>query len=454
MTNDVDDLYRKRPKLNLRPPYQRKDKWSPDMNHKFIDSLMTNGLVAPLTFYEIQPEDNYTHTEFTDEVVDGQHRLRCIFAFMDSTYFKSPRKKQYIVHWLFAQDDGPPVHVFYKQTDDVVDWCHKQKYEPVYLDEQLKRDFGRICINISRIDSFISMDGRRKLFVFAQYGVQAKNSDVLKNRTDCLLIDYMSIHGYEERMESETGILAFCHRKTTQYYCQWTCRLYFIYHEVIIGQKKGKIDIDKSAAHFVRKDTDYKNRITGKDELLMDTTMFDGFHEKIVEFQEELLPICKDENNKPLQFTPTQFFALFYHLCTGPPKIESYQIRVYYNRGKDQTQRKMWETTDRSVRMDYFKECVLYLQDELPLIPSDIFTVKIKPKTKKAVWENKFGSVNEGICRCGVVMTKDKHHCSHIIPRSHGGRTDVSNLTPRCKRCNLQMGTRNLHEYDKNVHDN
>ena len=54
------------------------------------------------------------------------------------------------------------------------------------------------------------------------------------------------------------------------------------------------------------------------------------------------------------------------------------------------------------------------------------------------------------IPHCGIVLNKHETstwHAGHIISESNGGKTDVNNLRPICKNCNLSMGKKNWTDY-------
>ena len=38
-------------------------------------------------------------------------------------------------------------------------------------------------------------------------------------------------------------------------------------------------------------------------------------------------------------------------------------------------------------------------------------------------------------------------HCGHIVADANGGPTELDNLKPLCRSCNLKMGTMNMYEY-------
>ncbi len=78
---------------------------------------------------------------------------------------------------------------------------------------------------------------------------------------------------------------------------------------------------------------------------------------------------------------------------------------------------------------------------------------RVKKKTipkslKESVWRKYFKSEIDGECFiCSYVISINRFDCGHIIAESKGGKTDISNLRPVCKQCNLSMGTKNMDEF-------
>lgn len=77
------------------------------------------------------------------------------------------------------------------------------------------------------------------------------------------------------------------------------------------------------------------------------------------------------------------------------------------------------------------------------------------PKTMRiAVWEKIFGEdVGKTVCPCCEIseITQLKFECGHIIAEAKGGETRLENLIPICSSCNKSMGTKNYHEFKKNI---
>ena len=68
--------------LVLNPPFQRRSVWKPDAKSYFIDTVV-RGLPAPIIYIREQTDLDSQTTK--REVIDGQQRLRTLFAFIDHT---------------------------------------------------------------------------------------------------------------------------------------------------------------------------------------------------------------------------------------------------------------------------------------------------------------------------------------------------------------------------------
>ena len=458
VSKEIIDLYNKRDRTDMRPKkYQREIRWSPSMMNDLIGTIMDNGLVPSLIFYKLHADDKVDRPTITHEVVDGQHRLFTVFNFISSEYIVDPRKKNGIVYWPHKNEEGKVEPVFYKETDATRDWFAKNtKFEPRYFTEEETVYFNEFCFDIREIGFQLTIEHRRQIFMSLQKGVQVKNSDWLKNKTDCGLINFMSENGYEQNMKNvETGVLAFSHRKADNYWVQWVCRFYFLFLAVkqLKSDQLALDEFDNTCAQaFVRGDTDYKHKCTPTDKSLNDSASIAEFHEVFEAFHEFLnSDVCRNIQFKNIKFSPTQLFALFQYVAMNIESlhlIKSDHMQVFYNQGKASSYRKMWEnTTPNPVRATYYKECLTSLSTIIKTVESNVFEAKISKKLKHEVWIHWFKEAEPALCPCGTSITEEENHCGHIVARAKGGKTAVENLRPVCATCNLRMGTRNMDVY-------
>jgi hypothetical protein len=74
---------------------------------------------------------------------------------------------------------------------------------------------------------------------------------------------------------------------------------------------------------------------------------------------------------------------------------------------------------------------------------------KIPTALRNKIWE--IHSLRQYEMQCPVcninIITTINFHCGHIIPESWGAPTELANLIPICKDCNLGMGNRYMLDY-------
>lgn len=430
-------------RINLRPVYQRHIRWSPNAMNDFIGTIMNRGLIPCVYMYKLSAEEQVDNRKF--EMVDGQHRIYTIKSFVDSTLQKLPHiAKPFIVYWNYEHrtEDGTIeyIPVFYKRTDDVENWCRETKKTPHYLTDEELEYVNDSTINISIINSQLTIDQRREIFMSLQKGVPVRNSDYLKNKTDCKLIAFINENSYETMMRDV--FLAHCHKKALNYWVHWVTRCFLLYCYKISN------DVRSASEIFLIKDTEIKKIIDSNitilspknDNVIYD---FDDIFRSFIGFLQML-----DDN---IKFNPTQIFALFYRLCDNAVNHEVLLTHMTYfsKEGSVSDKRKMWESTvEQSPRRKYFNECVEQLEAMIqPALPVD--NRPITQKLKQQVWlkcvDNKCH-----ICQTTIAITN--FEAGHIVARALGGSSDLSNLIPICFNCNRSMGIRNAYEYKLDVY--
>ena len=80
-------------------------------------------------------------------------------------------------------------------------------------------------------------------------------------------------------------------------------------------------------------------------------------------------------------------------------------------------------------------------------------TYKKKPipaALRQQVWIQKMGKRFEGKCKttwCSTIINVYSFEAGHNIPESKGGTTDIDNLIPICRQCNMSMS--NTYTFDE-----
>lgn len=75
--------------------------------------------------------------------------------------------------------------------------------------------------------------------------------------------------------------------------------------------------------------------------------------------------------------------------------------------------------------------------------------VKYIPKAvRDECWKRYCGELLFGKCYvCERIISKDDFYAGYIISERNGGETNINNLKPTCKICNLSCGTMNLNDF-------
>jgi len=310
--------------------------------------------------------------------------------------------------------------------------------------------FNEFCFDYREIDFHLDIEQRRKIFMSLQNGVQVKNSDWLKNNTECGLVNFMSEYNYETKMKDpENGVFVYSSKTPDQYYVQWIIRYYCLFRDVK-SLNSGELDLEQFdgqvASHFVKKDTDYKKMCESNTSYLNDTESISEFNEAFETYHAFL----NSDACVGIKFNPTQLFALFQYVCSHLDSIQNvkfHHIKVFTQDGNKKPYKQMWENSITQQRVEYYNECVKQLYSIVDTVPHDIFTTKIGTTLKHNVWTHWFADETWALCPCGANINVNDHHCGHIKARAKGGATIVKNLRPICASCNLSMRTRDMNEY-------
>lgn len=75
-------------------------------------------------------------------------------------------------------------------------------------------------------------------------------------------------------------------------------------------------------------------------------------------------------------------------------------------------------------------------------------TKKIPQSLRIKVWTSEFQEESQGKCVvCSSKISLYNFDCGHVISRKNGGLTNISNLKPICRVCNLSMSAQDMNEF-------
>ena len=341
--------------------------------------------------------------------------------------------------------------IFYKETIDVIEWCRENKITPQYLSVQEKEDFDNFSINVTLIRNNISLNQRREIFMSLQKGIPVRNSDFLKNKTDCKLVAFLVENGYEEMMTNT--FFEHCYRKASNYWVHWVCRFYLLFKHFNKLFKDSKINNLPVSEIFLIEDKKIKKLIENNNPELNPITEAEianiyAFDDSFRVFIEFLQKINNDYWNR---LNPTQIYAVFYNLCDESNNEDFILSHIPYlsREGNSKSKRTLWESKDeRAQRREYFNKCLSQINGIIDYaLPFD--DRNISKSLKNKVWAK---CVNNLCVICEDNITENEFEVGHIVARSLGGQTELNNLIPVCFECNRGMGTKNAYEYKKDMY--
>jgi hypothetical protein len=439
----LDNIFYAR--TNLRPIYQRNIRWTHSKMNDFIKHIMRRGMVPEITLYKLSIDERTGKNENKmQETIDGQHRLFAIKAFMDATLQNLPHiKKPFVVYYFYEQLLGDGSYhtqcVFYKKTDDVIAWCNANKKTPYYLNAAEKERFDEFRIGIKFYEK-MSLEKRRANFMSLQMGTPVRNSDFIKNKSDCKFIAFITLNqDYEEMMST---FFEHCYRKVNNYWVEWICRCFLLYKHFL-----NRHEVEEPVSEtFLIKDKEIQKLVTQNDPVLnpQDLSIIHDFDDVFREYIEFLQSF-----KEGVEINPTQIFALFYTLCDKSKNQEIVLSHIPYLSREGNDKKKIWEgKNQQAIRREYFNECF----HQMNAITERASPYDARPMTD-ALRQLVRDKCVDGKCEiCKKKIKEGKFHAGHIVARARGGQTEIENLLPMCQKCNLGMSEQNAREYQKDMY--
>lgn len=138
---------------------------------------------------------------------------------------------------------------------------------------------------------------------------------------------------------------------------------------------------------------------------------------------------------KDYLFVSKEAIADTYNIYIKPYVIEGYE-NIFDTNEVDDTQNKKDNKTVENKQKDTNVSKICKKKYRKKKIPKAL---------REQVWIAKMGRKFSGACLiswCTNEMNCFSFDCGHNIPESKGGPTNVENLIPICRNCNLGMGNR------------
>jgi hypothetical protein len=272
-----------------------------------------------------------------------------------------------------------------------------------------------------------------------------RNSDYLKNKTDCKLVAFFSENCYEDMMKI---FFEHCYKKSYKYWIHWGCRMFLLYKLCKKLFNKKNVNKTPVSSVFLVEDKQIKKYIElnnpelnpQTEEEIAHINNFDDVFRSFISFIQNFDDIYWNKLN------PTQMFALFYVFCddTKDKNILLSHIPYLSREGQSSSKRNLWESrADKEQRRLYFERCLKQISS-INEIAMPVDERQISKSLKKQVWRK----CTDNKCEiCEDEIKESEFEVGHIRARVFGGQTNIDNLIPICFACNRGMGTKNAYDY-------
>jgi|694.fasta_scaffold37810_4 hypothetical protein len=456
MTRKISDILTMYKNIVFDALYQRELCWPIETINGLISTVMEKGILPSLVLYKYQETDpEYSEEVEKFEAVDGQHRLWSLNAFVKSEYVKLPNKsKEIIPYWPFVDPETKEQQVvFYQKTADTEKWClEKENVEKKvsYLTSKEKKDFNSYNLLSIEIIGSLTYEQRREIFDRLQNGEKNRGSDLLKNKTECVAVDFINKNDYKKKMSDI--FFPHCSKQAKKYWLNWAVRCEMIWKEnkIVMDCEDEEVKALHLGMAYTIGDNDIKKLILKKDKKLhAEPSELSEFKEVFTKFTEFL-----EKKAVSIKFNPTQMFAMFAHFCSNDVCEENLStwLKPFAKEGSAKEKKSMWENTSSvELRRVYFTNCLNDLKKKSQEPFTEQTRKQMSKALKKKVWKRDFGDNLEGVCICDNVITKDTGECGHIQSHATGGTTVLDNLRYICADCNDRMGIKHMDDYIREI---
>jgi hypothetical protein len=389
--------------------------------------------------YSLQPAD-LNYGKYQVECIDGQHRLFVIINFIKGEYVKLPgNAKPFMVTWYYPDNK---THVFYAENEATRKWAaenHTLSFE--YMTPEEKRAFEKFTLQITTINTPVSLDERKRMFISLQCGTKVTGSDFLKN-FDVPLVQFMFNECFEDRFKSL--LLLHSINKPDRFWLQIFIRFYFM----TIGV----------ADAVLIKDKEFDAKIKRHDPIL-DTSARPDLEQSFNSIMQRYFAFIK-RIDPSIKFPRIALLAIFQKMIDAPAGYEDILLswlprgwswaNVTANSIKNM--REGTKSYEPVIYLKMFDDCLAELNAiSVPFIEDDTRNPRksIPKSVRDECYKNEFGDAFEGTCYCcHAQFARDgEWEAGHITSWASGGSDDIINLRPICRACNRSMGIRNMEEF-------
>jgi hypothetical protein len=465
-----------KPKLNLKPVYQRTFCWSKSQQENLIKTIMDYCPMPIFLFYDYTDDSEDEIRTF--ECIDGQNRLNTIKQFMEQVRTQDHEFDDAVAWRGYsggmttavgktkkggggAVVDEGDVHYFYppaKEEDrkNMQMWMDRQNELPRNVDTRIKKQrirrfqymtgkqvarFHSYSLAYCKLGEKLPMDARREIFMRLQHGTPTSECDKFKNKklAFCQFIFECDVERrlFNPNNSSITRLAAML--KTSSGEWLWdTYRLITVFCKTSTGKLQHTNRFILSRKHCIQ-------AIAG--------SPFDPqWPEALVMCEEFVNCICQWATCRgKMQMSTILVLADQWHVDPTPFQDRYLEMRIANSlKSKDIMHCSLISPLSvtnftkkfESVKADMFTAPIpLHKEHKKQNIPN---------QRKTEVWNFHVGKamgLSPCFCCKKVEISSRDFVAGHILSEAFGGTIDVENLLPICIACNSSMGTMHMEEY-------
>lgn len=407
---DIDKIYRRKDKIDPKPPYQRGPVWSEPKQQLLIDTILRDYDIPKLYLRKRPSGSKYEH-----EVADGQQRLRAIWDFLDDKF-------------TISEESEP-----FEQFGDL----KGKKYSK--LPSEVKDALGDFPFHIVEILD-ASENEIRDLFLRLQEGVSLNPAEK-RNAMVGGMRDFVA-----ELAEAPHPVLPLTKISNKRY--AWDDLLS---HIACIELSQGPTDVKAiNLKKMYEDEDDFKPESkTGKKIKRTLNYMAKVLREELPEmdikwgFVDLYLAISALDEKYSLKGHEEDFLSFFTSFENDRRNVDDPAELL---EEKDFWDRDLYDYIEAFQREGAKKKNIkkrheVYVKRILRDIPSLVLKDPKRPFSRDqrvVIWRR-----DKGICQGCKKNVKFEHmHADHITPHSKGGATKIENGQTLCSVCNAKKGAK------------
>jgi hypothetical protein len=463
-----------KPKLNLKPVYQRTFCWSKSQQECLIKTIMDYCPMPIFLLYDHTDDDGTT----TFECIDGQNRLNTIKQFIEQVRTQDHEFDDAVAWHGYsggmttsvgkskkgggggAVVDDADIHYFYPPAKEenrlaMQLWMDRQNELPRNVDTRIKKRARRFqymtgkqvarFLNYSlaycKLDEELHMDARREIFMRLQHGTPTSDCDKFKNNK-LPFCQFIQKHDVERTLfnPSNASIPRLSAMLKTAS-GEWLWDTYRLITAFCKNSKGGF----HYPTRFVLSRKQCIKEIAG-------SANDPQWPEALSRCEEFVNCICAWATCRgKMQMSTILVLADQWHVDPSPFQDRYLEMRIANAlKSKDITHCSLISPTSVTTFTKEF-EAVKAKMFTAPIpLQKEYKKQNIPNQRKTEVWNFHVGkAMGMTLCLCckKIEISSRDFVAGHIMSEAFGGTIDVENLLPICAGCNSSMGPMHMEEY-------